>query len=443
MKKYDNYKYSGIEWIGEIPEHWEMSRLANFGEFLKGKGVSKADLTDLGIPVVLYGDIYTKYNIKVYQFERKTSLEIADKSTVIFNGDLLFTASGETKEDIGKCVTFLGLEKSVASGDVVIFRQNRNNSLFLSYVFNSHGIVAQKNMYSKGEIVVHIYATQLRNIPFVLPPVEEQIYISNYLDHKTTQIDSLISKKQQFITLLQEERIAVINQAVTKGLDPKAKMKDSGVEWLGEIPKHWELKRLKHVVKEPLKYGANEAAEEEKIEDPRYIRITDFGNDGKLKENTFRSLSFDKAKNFLLSEGDILFARSGATVGKTFLFKDYSGLACFAGYLIKASCNSEIMKAEFLYEFTNSGGYENWKQSIFQQSTIQNIGADKYNQLKIGVPPIFEQLKIIDFINTKTNEINDLITKTQQEIELLKEYKNALISEVVTGKVDVRNEILN
>ncbi|MDD5151106.1 MAG: restriction endonuclease subunit S, partial [Flavobacterium sp.] len=188
---------------------------------------------------------------------------------------------------------------------------------------------------------------------------------------------------------------------------------------------------------------ANESAEDEILTDPRYIRITDFGNDGKLKNNTFKSLPMSKAENFLLSDGDILFARSGATVGKTFLFKDYSGIACFAGYLIKVSCDTEIMKSEFLYEFTNSGGYENWKQSIFQQSTIQNIGADKYNQLKIAVPSIAEQEEIIRFIYIKTNEINDLITKTQQEIELLKEYKTALISEVVTGKVDVREELKN
>lgn len=214
--------------------------------------------------------------------------------------------------------------------------------------------------------------------------------------------------------------------------------KDSGVEWIGEIPTHWEVKKIKYLVKEPLKYGANESAEEEKLEDPRYIRITDFGNDGKLKNDTFKSLSFEKAEKFLLSEGDILFARSGATVGKTFLFKDYSGIACFAGYLIKASCDLEKMKAEFLYEFTNSGGYENWKQSIFQQSTIQNIGADKYNQLKIGVPPISEQISIIKYLDKKTTQIDNLIAKKEQFIILLQEERTALINKVVNKGLDTK-----
>jgi restriction endonuclease S subunit len=220
-------------------------------------------------------------------------------------------------------------------------------------------------------------------------------------------------------------------------------MKDSGIEWLGEIPEHWEVKRIKHLLSEPLKYGANESAEEENLNDPRYIRITDFGNDGKLKANTFKSLPYSKAENFLLSEGDILFARSGATVGKTFFFNNFKGIACFAGYLIKASSDRQLLIPEFLYEFTNTGSYNNWKQSIFQQSTIQNIGADKFNQLKIAIPPISEQKAIVEFLKNKSNEIALIITKTEQEVELLKEYKTALISEVVTGKVDVRNEKLN
>src|SRR5690606_18614873 len=116
-------------------------------------------------------------------------------------------------------------------------------------------------------------------------------------------------------------KTAIINQAVTKGIDPDVPLKDSGIEWLGEIPEHWEVKRLKYVVSRKLMYGANESADEEYRENPRYIRITDFGNDGKLKDNTFKSLPPEKANDYLIADGDLLFARSGATVGKTFQFK--------------------------------------------------------------------------------------------------------------------------
>ena len=161
--------------------------------------------------------------------------------------------------------------------------------------------------------------------------------------------------------------------------------KDSGVDWIGEIPRHWECIRLKNIVKEPLKYGANESAEDDNPNNPRYIRITDFGSNGFLKADTFKSLPIDIAQNYLLEEGDLLFARSGATVGKTFLFKNYNGLACYAGYLIKASFDKQKINTTYIDFVTRSNYYENWKSSIFQQSTIQNIGADKYNLFKIGI----------------------------------------------------------
>jgi len=125
-------------------------------------------------------------------------------------------------------------------------------------------------------------------------------------------------------------------------------MKDSGIKWIGDIPENWKVKVLKRVLAEPLKYGANEVAEFENNNHPRYIRITDFGNDGLLKDDTFKSLEPQIAEPYLLNEGDVLFARSGATVGKTFQFKNYKGKACFAGYLIKANPQSYLISSDFL-----------------------------------------------------------------------------------------------
>ena len=418
MKKYDNYKDSGVEWIGEIPEHWDVKKLKFISKICNGQD-QKAVIDDNGIyPIYGSGGIFGKANSFLFD---QPSVLLGRKGTI----------------DKPQYVV-----EPFWTVDTSYYTKIKDG--FSTRLFYYLCTTINFELYKYGSAIPSMTQGHLNEIKFSIPnTLDEQTAIANYLDHKTTQIDTLIAKKEQFISLLQEERTAVINQAVTKGLDPNVPMKDSGIEWLGEIPEHWEVKRMKYVIKTPLKYGANESAEDEILEDPRYIRITDFGNDGKLRKNTFKSLSLDKAENFLLEEGDILFARSGATVGKTFFFKDYKGVACFAGYLIKASCDPMIMKSEFLYEFTNSSGYENWKQSIFQQSTIQNIGADKYNQLKIGVPPIAEQQKIIDFITSKINEIDTLISKSQQEIELLKEYKTALISEVVTGKVDVRDEVLN
>jgi len=214
--------------------------------------------------------------------------------------------------------------------------------------------------------------------------------------------------------------------------------KDSGIEWIGEIPKEWRILRLKYLVEDRLTYGANEAAVEDNPENPRYIRITDFDSDGSLKNDTFKSLPREITHEYLLKDGDILFARSGATVGKTFQFKNYNGEACFAGYLIKASFNSNLISSDYIYYFTKSNYYENWKDSIFQQATIQNIGADKYSNLTVSLPRDYlEQFKIATYLQQKTTQIDKLISDKENLIELLKEERIAMINQAVTKGLDL------
>ncbi len=212
--------------------------------------------------------------------------------------------------------------------------------------------------------------------------------------------------------------------------------KPSGIDWLGDIPSHWEVKKLKHLVEGRLEYGANESAEHDNVEYPRYIRITDFGENGKLRDETFKSLPPEVAEEYLLREGDVLFARSGATVGKTFQFKDYKGFACFAGYLIRATPDENLVSSDFLYLFTKSFHYENWKSSIFSQATIQNIGADKYNTLSITIPPLAEQRAIADYLDRKTAQIDQLVARKEQLLALLQKKRQAIINEAVTRGLD-------
>jgi restriction endonuclease S subunit len=225
---------------------------------------------------------------------------------------------------------------------------------------------------------------------------------------------------------------------MTKKWQPYPTYKDSGVEWLGAIPEHWEVKRLKFLITESLKYGANESAQLEDKDCPRFIRITDITEDGLLKEDTFRSLPKDIAKPFILKTGDILFARSGATFGKSFMYREQWGIACHAGYLIRARLKLAEALPEFVSYFANSSVYWDWISSIFIQATIQNVSAEKYANLWMGVPDIQEQQKIAQFLDRETSKIDNLITKTRTSIDHLKEYRTALISAAVTGKIDVR-----
>ncbi|MCH7826459.1 MAG: restriction endonuclease subunit S [Bacteroidetes bacterium] len=208
-------KDSRIEWLGEIPEHWVIRRLATIGKFSKGKGIPRSELKEDGCPAILYGDIYTKYNIKVDIILNHISYDTALSSIKIQNGILMFTGSGETKEDIGKCIVYLGYGDVYAGGDVIIFKQKQCDSLFLSYSLNSHASVYQKARTSKGEIIIHIYSSDLRDLVLVLPEIEEQVSIVKYIKTETARIDAKSEKTKKLIELLKEYRTALISEAVT------------------------------------------------------------------------------------------------------------------------------------------------------------------------------------------------------------------------------------
>ncbi|EOW8226746.1 restriction endonuclease subunit S [Campylobacter upsaliensis] len=208
------FKNSEIAYLGLIPHHWEVRRVATLGKFFKGSNISKNDLQDSGVSVVLYGDIYTKYEIKTKQFQSKIAENFAKDKTQILCGDLLFSGSGETKEDIGKCICYLGNEKAYVGGDVIVLRQMGQDSLFLSYVLNSDYIKYQKAVISKGEIIIHIYASNLRDLKIPLPPLQEQKEIAAFLDSKVAQINSAIEKTKRQIELIKEYKNTLINEAV-------------------------------------------------------------------------------------------------------------------------------------------------------------------------------------------------------------------------------------
>ncbi|MFN0118970.1 MAG: restriction endonuclease subunit S [Blastocatellia bacterium] len=210
------------------------------------------------------------------------------------------------------------------------------------------------------------------------------------------------------------------------------KYKASGVEWLGDVPVHWEVIRLRRVLAASLQYGANESAELDDPDLPRYVRITDVHENGSLRDETFRSLPTAVAAPYLLDDGDLLFARSGATSGKTFLYQSSWGVCAYAGYLIRARMNTRKAFPAFIKYFTTSTNYWQWLSSIFIQSTIQNVSAEKYADLSLSLPPLDEQKAIAAFLDRETGRIDRLVAKKQQLIERLKEKRTALVSRTVT-----------
>jgi type I restriction enzyme S subunit len=212
--------------------------------------------------------------------------------------------------------------------------------------------------------------------------------------------------------------------------------KDSGVEWLGEIPAGWEAKRLKLLLAAPLKYGANEAAELDNPDLPRYVRITDIDENDHLRDETFKSLPTEVAAEYLLREGDLLLARSGATAGKTFLYRKSWGTCAYAGYLIRARLDTTMAFPPFARYFTASSAYWQWLSSVFIQATIQNVSAERYAGLVIPQPHINEQARIAKFLDRETARIDGLVAKKERLIELLQEKRTALITRAVTKGLD-------
>lgn len=442
MKRYHTYKDSGFEWIGEVPEGWGVLPIKYVVKIPVTDGPHETpDFLNEGIPFISAEAIK---NDKIDFGKKRGFISIAEHKRFSEKykpqkGDIYMIKSGATTGNVAVVET--DDEFNIWSPLAAIRPDlKKTTTKFLFHFMKSINFFESIEIGWSFGTQQNIGMGVIENLPIVAPPIAEQISIATYLDRKTAQIDDLISKKQKLIELLKEERAAIINQAVTKGLNPDAPMKDSGVEWLGEVPSRWEVKRLKWLIKGKLKYGANESTELTDDSFPRYIRITDFNNDGKLRDDTFKSLPFEIAKDYLLHDGDILFARSGATVGKTFLYQNFKGIACYAGYLIKANVNSKLILSNFLYYYTKSATYENWKNSVFIQATIQNIGADKYQMLNVPQPPINEQVSIVENINKKTSKIDQTTSKIEKQIELLKEFRTTLISEVVTGKIDVRDE---
>ncbi len=217
---------------------------------------------------------------------------------------------------------------------------------------------------------------------------------------------------------------------------PYPAYKDSGVEWLGRVPEHWRVSRLRHNIFSPLAYGANESGESENPDDPRFIRITDLNGDGSLREDTFKSLSRDLAAPYMLKNGDVLLARSGATVGKSFIYRSNLGPACYAGYLIRARLTPNKCTPEYFKYCTESNYYWDFIAGSNIQSTIQNVSGEKYMNLWLATPSRLEQTEISRFLDSEIKRIDGLTSKKTSFIELLREKRQALITHAVTKGLD-------
>ena len=429
MRRYESYKDSGVEWLGEVPHCWDVKKVKNIFHLI-AEPAAKNNQCEL---LSVYTDIGVKPRAELE--ERGNKASTTDGYWIVKKGDIV----------VNKLLAWMGAiglseYDGVTSPAYDILRPHQQiNGKFFHYLFRTPLCLSEFKKNSRGimDMRLRLYFEELGNIYIPFPSYQEQQKIAQFLDDKTAKIDQAVDLAEKQIALLKEHKQILIQNAVTRGLNPDVPLKDSGVEWLGDVPAHWDIKRLKFMLSEKLKYGANESAESDDPEQPRYIRITDIDEQGNLKDDTFKSLEFEKAKDYLLNVNDILLARSG-TVGKSYLYKEnLKNFACYAGYLIRVRLEQKKFNAEFVNYYFQSIGYWNWIKSVNIQATIQNVSAEKYNDFLLSVPNLQEQATIVDYLDQKTAKIDQAIALKTAHIEKLKEYKSVLINDVVTGKVQV------
>ncbi len=452
MRPYSRYRDSGVEWLGEVPEHWAVRRLEHVAAYRTSNVDKKSEEGELPVRLCNYTDVYYGDRIRASggEFMEATASpgEVARFGLRV--GDVLITKDSEDWEDIAvPALVDETAEDFVCGYHLGIIRSGpAMDAGFLYCAMQSGAVNRQLQTSASGVTRYGLPNAAVGDALLPLPPLDEQRAIAAYLDRETERIDALVAKKRLLIERLGEYRTALITRTVTRGLppeaaraaglDPSPRLKPSGVEWLGDVPEHWEVKDLRRLLAEPLKYGANEPAELDDPGFPRYVRITDIDDAGALRAETFRSLPPEVAAPYLLEDGDVLLARSGATVGKSFLYQPEWGTCAYAGYLIRARVQRQTVDARFVRYFMTTSAYWEWLGSTYIQATIQNVSAERYASLTVPVPPLREQRAIIAFLDHQTARVTELVGRAEAAIERLQEYRTALITAAVTGKVDVR-----
>ena len=436
MKKYQSYKYSGLEWLGDIPEGWRILKMKYVADLYTGNSLNDAQkelysrpAQELSLPYIATKDISLEQSAVNYDTgicipssERRFKVAKA-------NSTLLCVEGGSA----GRKIAFI--ERDVYFVNKLCCFDSKINARYLYYFLQS---IPFKTVFKQSlqGLIGGVSISTLNNMLVPVPPIEEQDSITAYLERTIPSINSLIAGKEAQYRDITCYKTAIISELLNKGLHEGVGVRETEVPYIGSAPSHWLCAPMKYFLKENMTYGANESAESDDRSYPRYIRITDITDDGDLRDETFKSLSPEKAKDYMLNPGDILFARSGATVGKTYLYRGGFD-ACYAGYLIRARCGEKLLP-EFLFLYTQTSMYEAWKNSVYIQATIPNIGADKYSELRVLVPPIEEQREIIEAANKKCESINNLQRELKAQIEDLYKYRESTISEAVTGQRDCR-----
>ena len=419
FKKYTILKNSGILWVGDIPDHWEVKKFKHFYASSMGNTILKEDLSD-------------EATIPVYSATEYVEIlgYIDNPNVLLHREDFIIPARGNSIGHV-KLVE----DKCTCTQTTIYARRRYPGRINSSFVY-WYQIGLRKKLYEYNNTAIpQLTVRQVKDNPILVPSMDEQRMISTFLDQETARIDALIQKKERMIELLKEKRIALITQAVTKGLDPNVSSKDSGIEWLGEVPEHWDIKRLKYVS------SCNDESLPETTDPDYEMLYVDISSVSRIEGITTKEeMSFEDApsrarrrvrdgdtivstvRTYLRAIAPIENAEDNLIVSTGFAV--LRPLSIFSGYL------SLFLQSHFVVE------------SIVARSvgvSYPAINASDIRDISITIPPLSEQHDIVDRIREATSQIGALQTKNKQSITLLREYRSSLIHHAVTGKIDLRD----
>ena len=444
-QQYAEYKDSGVEWLGEIPSHWQTKKLKFIlldlvrGPF--GSALKKEFFLDSGFKVYEQKNCIRNDVTIGNSYISKKMFQELDRFSIREN-DLLMSCSGT----IGKVVRVPeSFEQGIINQALLIMRLNKNivDLNYFLHVFRSSDIQNQIKDNTQGGAMQNLVATDIfKSISITVPKIEEQTQIANFLDHETAKIDSLIEKQQQLIELLKEKRQAVISHAVTKGLNPDVTMKDSGVEWLGQVPQTWKVAKIKHLSKiiskgtTPTTMGGDFVSE-----GVRFLKAENIGKKPTVNSSPefFITENVDaQLARSRLQEHDVLVIIAGATTGLSSVLQK-ALLPANTNQAVSFIRPKETVYAKWISYWLST----HFAQSLIWMGAVQaaqpNLSMESLGNIDITLPCVEEIQETLDFIGTALLKIDELIEKNSKAIDLMQERRTALISAAVTGKIDVQN----
>lgn len=426
MERYSEYKDSGVQWLGRIPGHWKTMRLGLLGEC--SNGVSKGgDYFGEGYPFVSYSDVYKNIELPHNVEGLANSTDEDRQRYSVEYGDVFFTRTSETIQEIGFSSTCLKtIPNAVFAGFLIRFRPTTSDLIpgFSKYYFRCNNLrsfyVTRMNLVTRASLSQSL----LRQLTVTLPPIEEQYSIVSYLDDKCTKIDKMIEGKRKQIELLAEMKQRIIADAVTRGLNPNVKMKATNITWLPEIPEHWEMSKVSSHFKQ----------RNEKVSDKEYpaLSVSKLGVTPQLSNVALSNAEGCSRK--LVKVGDYAVNSRSDRKGSCGVSK-YEGSVS----LITIVLEPFNIDGDYVHHLFRSNP---WIEEFYRngRGIVADLWTTNYQMMKsmyMPIPPIEEQRTIVAHINSKASKIDTLASKLQQEIESIKEYKQRLISDVVTGQIKV------